>query len=105
MAITLQKTRLLAGSMIVAGAENRPLMLDKAMYDSWASLMRLYIKGTKNGRMMLNSINNGPLIYRTIEVDGETQLKKYSKLIKSKQLQDDCDVQATNIILHGLLPD
>ncbi|GJR40403.1 retrovirus-related pol polyprotein from transposon TNT 1-94 [Tanacetum coccineum] len=46
------------------------------MYDSWASRIRLFIKGKKHGRMLLDSIDN-----------------------------DDCDVQATNIILHGLPPD
>ncbi|GKB30820.1 copia protein [Tanacetum coccineum] len=30
---------------------------------------------------------------------------KYSELTKVQQLQDDCDVQATNIILYGLPPD
>ncbi|GJZ22122.1 hypothetical protein Tco_0559161, partial [Tanacetum coccineum] len=34
-----------------------------------------------------------------------TRLKKYSELIGEQKLQDDCDVQATNIILHGLPPD
>nr|GEV27981.1 hypothetical protein [Tanacetum cinerariifolium] len=34
-----------------------------------------------------------------------TRLKKYSELTEAQQLQDDCDVQATNIILHGLPPD
>nr|GEV83774.1 hypothetical protein [Tanacetum cinerariifolium] len=32
--------------------------------------MLLYIKGKKNGRMMLESIKNGPLVYPTIEVNG-----------------------------------
>ncbi|GJW37451.1 integrase, catalytic region, zinc finger, CCHC-type containing protein [Tanacetum coccineum] len=36
---------------------------------------------------------------------GQTRLKKYSKLTKAQQLQDECDVQATNIVLHGLPPD
>ncbi|GKD36828.1 hypothetical protein Tco_1257035 [Tanacetum coccineum] len=31
--------------------------------------------------------------------------KKYSELTEAHQLQDDCDVQKTNIILHGLPPD
>nr|GEU57692.1 hypothetical protein [Tanacetum cinerariifolium] len=31
--------------------------------------------------------------------------KKYSELTEAQQLQDDCDVQATNIILHVLPPD
>ncbi|GJV66233.1 hypothetical protein Tco_1477061 [Tanacetum coccineum] len=56
--------------MIVADAENRPPMLDKSMYNSWHSRMWLYIKGKKNGRMMLESIENGPLVYPTIEEDG-----------------------------------
>ncbi|GJZ74979.1 hypothetical protein Tco_0639444 [Tanacetum coccineum] len=91
--------------IIVAGAENRPPMLEKSMYDSWASRIRLFIKGNKHGRMMLDSIDNGPLVYPTIEEDRQTRLKKYSELTEAQQLQDDCDVQATNIILHGLPPD
>nr|GEV70379.1 hypothetical protein [Tanacetum cinerariifolium] len=35
----------LSEHVIVAGAENYPLMLKKLMYDSWASRMWLYIKG------------------------------------------------------------
>ncbi|GJU68147.1 hypothetical protein Tco_1254406 [Tanacetum coccineum] len=80
-------------------------MLEKSMYDSWASRIPLFIKGKKNGRMMLDSIDNGPLVYPTIEEDGQTRPKKYSKLTEAQQLQDDCDVQATNSILHGLPPD
>ncbi|GJV42310.1 hypothetical protein Tco_1420750 [Tanacetum coccineum] len=37
----------LAEHMIVAGAENRPPMLDMTMYNSWQSCMLLYIKGKK----------------------------------------------------------
>ncbi|GKB73032.1 hypothetical protein Tco_0934444 [Tanacetum coccineum] len=92
----------LAEHIIVAGAENRPLMLEKLMYDSWASRIRLFIKGKKHGRMMIDSIDNGPLVYLAVEENGQTRLKKYSELTKAQQLQDDCDIQATNIILHGL---
>ncbi|GKC66887.1 putative zinc finger, CCHC-type containing protein [Tanacetum coccineum] len=42
-------------------------MLDKTMYNSWQSRMLLYIKGKKNGRMMLESIENGPLVYPTVK--------------------------------------
>ncbi|GJS51791.1 retrovirus-related pol polyprotein from transposon TNT 1-94 [Tanacetum coccineum] len=48
----------LAKHIIVAGAENRSLMLEKSMYDSWASRIRLFIQGKKHGRMMLDSIDN-----------------------------------------------
>ncbi|GJY25254.1 hypothetical protein Tco_0399980 [Tanacetum coccineum] len=50
--------------MIVVGAENRPPMLDKTVYNSWQS-----------------------------------------QLTEQEQLQDECDVQATNIVLQGLPPD
>nr|GEY82764.1 integrase, catalytic region, zinc finger, CCHC-type, peptidase aspartic, catalytic [Tanacetum cinerariifolium] len=91
--------------IIVAGVENRPPMLEKSMYDSWASRIRLFIKGKKHGRMMLDSIDNGLLVYPTVEENGQTRPKKYSKLTEAQKLQDDCDVQATNIILHSLPPD
>nr|GFA31197.1 hypothetical protein [Tanacetum cinerariifolium] len=55
--------------------------------------------------MMLDSIDDGPLVYLTIEVEGVVRPKKYSKLSTEEQLQDDCDVQDTNIILYGLPPD
>ncbi|GJQ92398.1 integrase, catalytic region, zinc finger, CCHC-type containing protein [Tanacetum coccineum] len=61
--------------------------------------------GKKHGRMMLDSIDNGPLVYPTVEENRQTRPKKYSELTEAQQLQDDCDVQATNIILHGLPPD
>nr|GEU79855.1 hypothetical protein [Tanacetum cinerariifolium] len=75
------------------------------MYDSWASRIRLFIQGKKHGRMMLDSIDNGPLVYPTVEEHAQTRPKKYSELTEAQQLQDDCDVQATNIIHQGLPPD
>ncbi|GJX77145.1 hypothetical protein Tco_0323956 [Tanacetum coccineum] len=60
-------------------------MLEKSMYDSWASRIRLFIKGKKNGRMMLNSIDEGPLVYPTVVgEDGQTRPKKYSELTKAR---------------------
>nr|GEW68776.1 retrovirus-related Pol polyprotein from transposon TNT 1-94 [Tanacetum cinerariifolium] len=59
----------------------------------------------KHDRMMLDSIDNGPLVYPAIEENRQTRPMKYSELTETQQLQDDCDVQATNIILHGLPPD
>ncbi|GKA92460.1 retrovirus-related pol polyprotein from transposon TNT 1-94 [Tanacetum coccineum] len=80
-------------------------MLENSMYDSWASRICLFIKGKKNGRMMLESNDNGALVYPTIKENGQTRPKKYFELTEAQQLQDDCDVQATNIILYGLPPD
>ncbi|GJW45105.1 hypothetical protein Tco_0073904 [Tanacetum coccineum] len=47
--------------MIIAGADNRPPMLEKSMYDSWKSRMELYMENRENGKMILNSVQNGPL--------------------------------------------
>ncbi|GJS76976.1 hypothetical protein Tco_0726857 [Tanacetum coccineum] len=92
----------LAEHMIVTGADNHPPMFEKTMYTSWSSRMMLYIKGKEHGRMMLNSIEKGPLIYGTIEENGVTREKTYAELTDAEKLQDDCDVKATNIILQGL---
>ncbi|GJV05517.1 hypothetical protein Tco_1343173 [Tanacetum coccineum] len=55
--------------------------------------------------MMLDLIDNVLLVYLTVEEKGQTRPKKYPELTEAQQLQDDCDVQATNIILHCLPPD
>ncbi|GJS42995.1 hypothetical protein Tco_0568038 [Tanacetum coccineum] len=51
--------------------------------------------------MMPNSIEHGPLVYDTIEVDGVTRTKTYEGLTDVEKLQDDCDVGAT----QGLPPE
>ncbi|GKA40846.1 hypothetical protein Tco_0733439 [Tanacetum coccineum] len=61
--------------MIIAGADNRPPMLEKSMYDCWKSQ------------------------------DGTTTKKKYEELSATEKIQADCDLKATNIVLHGLPPD
>nr|GEZ20107.1 hypothetical protein [Tanacetum cinerariifolium] len=74
----------LAEHIIVAGAENHPPMLEKSMYNSWESRIRLFVKGKKHGRMMLDSIDNGSLVYTNVEENGQTRLKKYSELTKKQ---------------------
>ncbi|GKD26118.1 hypothetical protein Tco_1232332, partial [Tanacetum coccineum] len=58
----------LAEYIIVAGAENLPPKIKKSMYDSWASRICLFIKGKKHGRMMLDSIDNGSLVYDVLSL-------------------------------------
>nr|GEV87172.1 hypothetical protein [Tanacetum cinerariifolium] len=83
-------------------ADNRPPMLEKDMYDSWKSIMELYMMNIQHGRMILESVENGPLICPSIEENGVTRPKKYSELSATEAIQADCDVKATNIILQGL---
>ncbi|GKE12343.1 hypothetical protein Tco_1415894 [Tanacetum coccineum] len=66
----------LAEYMILSGVDNRPPMLDKDLYDSWKSRMKLYMQNREHGRMILESVEHV-----------------------------DCDLKATNIILQGLPSD
>nr|GFC19194.1 hypothetical protein [Tanacetum cinerariifolium] len=70
----------LADKAILFGADNRPPMLEKDMYDSWKSRMELYMLNRQHDRMILKSIKH------------------------AKAIQADCDVKVTNIILQGLPP-
>nr|GEZ72815.1 hypothetical protein [Tanacetum cinerariifolium] len=80
-------------------------MLKKDMYDSWKSRMELYMLNCPHGRMILESVEQGPLIWPSVEVEGVTRLKKYLDLSSAEAIQADCDVNATNIILQGLPPE
>nr|GEV92611.1 retrovirus-related Pol polyprotein from transposon TNT 1-94 [Tanacetum cinerariifolium] len=74
------------------------------MYDSWKSRMELYMINRQHIRMILESVENGPLLWPSIEENGVTRPKKYSKLSSTEAIQADCDVKETNIILQGLPP-
>nr|GEU36773.1 hypothetical protein [Tanacetum cinerariifolium] len=54
--------------------------------------------------MILEFVENGPLIWPSIEENRDTRPKKYSELSAMEAIQADCDVKATNIILQGLPP-
>nr|GEU53413.1 uncharacterized mitochondrial protein AtMg00810-like [Tanacetum cinerariifolium] len=55
--------------------------------------------------MILESVENGPLLWLTVKENGVTRTKKYSELSATEAIQADCDVKATNIILQGLPPE
>ncbi|GJT67069.1 hypothetical protein Tco_1018549 [Tanacetum coccineum] len=95
----------LADKTIHSGADNRPPMLEKDMYDSWKSRMELYMMNRQHGRMILKSVENSPLIWPSIEENGVTRPKKYFELSPTEEIQADCDIKATNIILQGLPPE
>nr|GEZ22311.1 hypothetical protein [Tanacetum cinerariifolium] len=80
-------------------------MLEKDMYDSWKSRIKLYMMNRQHGQMILEFVEHGPLIWPTIEENGVTRPRKYSKLTPAEAIQADCDVKATNIILQGLPPE
>ncbi|GJS72877.1 hypothetical protein Tco_0705718, partial [Tanacetum coccineum] len=74
--VSSEPTNTLAEYMILFGADNRPPLLDKDLYDSSKSRMELYMQNKEHGRMIFES-----------------------------EIQADCDMKATNIILQGLPAD
>ncbi|GKB67746.1 retrovirus-related pol polyprotein from transposon TNT 1-94 [Tanacetum coccineum] len=52
--------------------------------------------------MILEFVENGPLIWPTIEENKVTRPRKYSELIPADAIQADYDIKAMNIILQGL---
>ncbi|GJR08960.1 hypothetical protein Tco_0791612 [Tanacetum coccineum] len=83
--IPLGQKNTLAEYMILFGADNRPTI--------------------EHGRMILELVENGPLIWPTVEENGVTRTKKYAELSAAEKIQADCDMKATNIILQGLPAD
>nr|GEV47241.1 putative ribonuclease H-like domain-containing protein [Tanacetum cinerariifolium] len=54
-----------------------------------------YMKNRENERMILESVENGPLIWPTVEENGVTRTKKYVELSAAEKIQADCDMKAT----------
>ncbi|GJS81383.1 hypothetical protein Tco_0747924 [Tanacetum coccineum] len=78
--IQIGQKNTLAEYIICSGADNRPPMLDKDMYDSWKSRMELYMQNREHRRMILESVEHDPLIWPTIKENGVTRTKKYTEL-------------------------
>ncbi|GJV39697.1 hypothetical protein Tco_1418137 [Tanacetum coccineum] len=87
--------------MILFDDDNRLPMLDKDLYDSWKSRMELYMQNREHGRMILESVEHGPLIWPTVKENGVIRTKKYAELSAAEKIQVDYDMKAINIILQG----
>ncbi|GJT73271.1 retrovirus-related pol polyprotein from transposon TNT 1-94 [Tanacetum coccineum] len=103
--ILIGKKNTLAEYMLLSGADNRPPMLDKDLYDSWKSIMELYMLNREHGIMILESVKHGLLIWPMIKENWVTRTKKYAELSATEKIQANCDLKATNIILQGLPSD
>ncbi|GKG32301.1 hypothetical protein Tco_0427251, partial [Tanacetum coccineum] len=65
--------------------------------------MELYMMNRQHGRMIIESVENGLLIWHSIKENGVTRPKKYSELSATEAIAD-CDIKETNIILQRLPP-
>ncbi|GJZ31851.1 hypothetical protein Tco_0576898 [Tanacetum coccineum] len=96
----------LAENIIVVGADNRPPMLDKTNYSSWASRMLLYIKDKERGKLLVDLVLNGPFQYRTmVETGNETtpitiRARTYTDLTDKEKIRESIDIKETNIVLQ-----
>ncbi|GJY84414.1 hypothetical protein Tco_0497790, partial [Tanacetum coccineum] len=98
-----------------AGSENRPPMLNKENYVPWSSRLLRYAKSRPNGKLIYNSIINGPYVRRMIPKPGdanravpvnETFHEQTDDELTEKELkQVEADDQAIQTILLGLPED
>nr|GEY05451.1 hypothetical protein [Tanacetum cinerariifolium] len=97
------------------GSKNRPPMLSKDNYVSWSSRIIWYARSRPNGKMIVDSIENGPYVRRMVAILGEPDLpvlvlksfheQTNKELTENDIKRMDTDDQAIQIILLGLPED
>ncbi|GJT45404.1 retrovirus-related pol polyprotein from transposon TNT 1-94 [Tanacetum coccineum] len=70
----------LADKSLLSGGDNKPPMLEKHLYDSWKSRMELYMMNRPHGRMILASVEKGPLVWPSITDDSNNIILQASQL-------------------------
>nr|GEV03211.1 integrase, catalytic region, zinc finger, CCHC-type, peptidase aspartic, catalytic [Tanacetum cinerariifolium] len=98
-----------------AGSRNRPPMLNKDNYVPWSSRIIRYARSRPNGKMIVDSIENGPYVRRMITTPGEPDLpvlvpesfheQTDEELTETDIKRMDADDQAIQTILLGLPED
>nr|GEV95304.1 hypothetical protein [Tanacetum cinerariifolium] len=98
-----------------AGSESRPPMLNKENYVSWSSRLLWYAKSRPNGKLIHNSILNGPYVRRMIPEPGDVNrevtvtetfhLQTDDELSNKELKQIEANDQAIQTILLGLPED
>ncbi|GKE12213.1 hypothetical protein Tco_1415764 [Tanacetum coccineum] len=98
-----------------AGSENRPPMLNKENYVPWSSRLLRYAKSRPNGKLIYNSIMNGPYVRRMIPEPGDPARtvpvpetfheQTNDELTEAEINQMEADDQAIHTILLGLPED
>nr|GEX98759.1 hypothetical protein [Tanacetum cinerariifolium] len=99
----------------VAGSESRPPMLNKENYVPWSYRLLRYAKSRPNGKLIHNSILNGPYVKKLIPEPGDANrevnvtetfhLQTDDKLSDKELKQIEADDQAIQTILRGLPED
>nr|GEU30387.1 hypothetical protein [Tanacetum cinerariifolium] len=98
-----------------AGSESRPPMLNKENYVPWSSRFLRYAKSRPNGKLIHNSIINGPYVRQMIPEPGDTNrdvlvneifhVQTNDELTEKELKQIEADDQAMQTILLSLPED
>nr|GEU47446.1 retrovirus-related Pol polyprotein from transposon TNT 1-94 [Tanacetum cinerariifolium] len=98
-----------------AGSENRPPMLNKENYVPWSFHLLWYAKSRPNGKLIHNSIINGPYVRQMIPEPGDLNrevpvnetfyMQTDDELTEKELKQIEVDDQAIQTILLGLPED
>nr|GEY63716.1 hypothetical protein [Tanacetum cinerariifolium] len=98
-----------------AGSKSRPPMLNKENYVPWSSRLLRYAKSRSNGKLLHNSILNGPYVRKMIPEPGDANrdisvtktfhLQTDDELFYKELKQIEVDDQAIQTILLGLPED
>nr|GEU46436.1 hypothetical protein [Tanacetum cinerariifolium] len=98
-----------------AGSESRPPMLNKENYVPWSSRLLRYAKSRPNGKLIHNSILNGPYVRKMIPEPGDANreitvtetfhLQTDDELSDKELKQIEADDQAIQTILLGFPED
>nr|GEY98190.1 hypothetical protein [Tanacetum cinerariifolium] len=98
-----------------AHSKNRPPMLNKENYVPWSSRLLRYAKSRPNGKLIHNSIINGPYVRRMIPEPGDINhevsinetfhVQTDDELTENELKQIEANDQAIQTILLGLLED
>nr|GFB22389.1 hypothetical protein [Tanacetum cinerariifolium] len=99
----------------LAGSESRPLIFNKENYVPWSSHLLRYAKSKPNGKLIHNSIINGPYVRRMIPEPGDTNwevpvnetfhVQTDDELTENELKQIEADDQAIQTILLCLPED
>nr|GEX64367.1 putative ribonuclease H-like domain-containing protein [Tanacetum cinerariifolium] len=103
------------GTVFRAGSESLPHVLNKENYVPWSSRLLRYAKSRPNGKLIHNSIINGPYVKRMIPEPGDTNrevpvnetfhVQTGDELTEKELKQIEADDQTIQTILLGLPED
>ncbi|GJX89373.1 hypothetical protein Tco_0341387 [Tanacetum coccineum] len=92
-------------SLVDAGSENRPPMLERGSYIPWASRFRRYLNGKRDNRKwLLKALDEGPYEFKNFVPEGLTipQLQTAEDLEGDDLLLHDAEMEVMNMIILSI---